>query len=76
MKRKLVKARMTREIMTGTPEVTLPEAHRLMTGHHIRRLPVVKDGRLVSIVTLADVHEAEPSDATSLSIWEIDFIPL
>ena len=74
MKRKLVKARMTREIMTSTSEVTLPEAHRLITGHHIRRLPVVKNGRLVGIVTRGDVRGAEPSGATSLSIWELNYL--
>jgi CBS domain-containing protein len=34
----------------------------------------MKAGRLVGIVTLGDVREAEPSDATSLSIWEINYL--
>jgi CBS domain-containing protein len=74
MKRELVKDWMTREVVTITPQVTLPEAHHLMTNHRIRRLPVVKEGRLVGIVTLGDVREAEPSNATTLSIWELNYL--
>lgn len=74
MKQELVKDWMTREVITITPNTTLPEAHRLMTDKKIRRLPVVENDRLVGIVTLGDVREAEPSDATSLSIWEINYL--
>ena len=74
MKQELVKNWMTQEVITITPETTLPEAHRLMTDHQIRRLPVLKNERLVGIVTLGDVREAEPSDATSLSIWEMNYL--
>lgn len=74
MKKELVKDWMTQKVITITPDTPLPDAHRLMTEHRIRRLPVVKDDRLVGIVTLGDVREAEPSDATSLSIWEINYL--
>ena len=65
---------MTPEVITITPEATLPDAHRLMTSYGIRRVPVVKDERIVGIVTLGDVREAEPSDATSLSVWEMNYL--
>jgi CBS domain-containing protein len=74
MKAELVKEWMTREVVTVSPETTLPEAHRLMTDKKIRRLPVVARGRLVGIVTRGDVRGAEPSGATSLSIWEINYL--
>ncbi|HRV96091.1 MAG TPA: CBS domain-containing protein [Anaerolineae bacterium] len=74
MKHEYVKDWMSRDVITITPDVTLPEAHQLMTENDIRRLPVVKDGRLVGIVTLGDVREAEPSGATSLSIWELNYV--
>ncbi|GIK39905.1 MAG: hypothetical protein BroJett011_37380 [Chloroflexota bacterium] len=74
MKKELVKDWMTREVITINPDMTLPEAHRLMTDHKIRRLPVIDSGRLVGIVTLGDVREAEPSSATSLSIWEVNYL--
>lgn len=74
MKRELVKDWMTRDVLTITPDTSLPEAHRLMTNNNIRRLPVVKNDRLVGIVTLGDAREAEPSGATSLSIWEMNYL--
>lgn len=74
MKQELVKDWMTPEVITIKPDTTLPEAHRLMTERKVRRLPVVKHGRLVGLVTRGDVREAEPSDATSLSIWELNYL--
>jgi CBS domain-containing protein len=74
MKQDLVRDWMTRNVITITPDTSLPEAHRLMKEHQIRRLPVVKGERLIGIVTLGDVREAEPSDATSLSIWELNYL--
>lgn len=74
MKLDLVKEWMTPEPVVIRPETTLPEAHRLMMEHSIRRLPVVDEGRLVGIVTLGDVRGAEPSGATSLSIWEVNYL--
>lgn len=38
-------------VVTITPDTTLPDAHRLMDEKRIRRLPVLKDGQLVGIVT-------------------------
>ena len=46
-----------------------------MKQRRIRRLPVVdRNGRLVGIVTRGDVREASPSNATSLSIYEIHYL--
>jgi CBS domain-containing protein len=74
MKQELVKNWMTRDVVTIDADAGLSEAHRLMMDRRIRRLPVVKAGRLIGIVTLGDVREAEPSDATSLSIWEVNYL--
>ncbi|MCB0211081.1 MAG: CBS domain-containing protein [Anaerolineae bacterium] len=74
MKHEYVKDWMTRDVLTINPDMALPEVHRLMTENNIRRLPVVNHDRLVGIVTLGDVREAEPSDATSLSIWELNYL--
>jgi acetoin utilization protein AcuB len=74
MRQELVKDWMTRNIVVITLDTALPEAHRLMTDQRIRRLPVVQDGLLVGIVTLGDVRGAEPSGATSLSIWELNYL--
>lgn len=75
MKRELVKEWMTRNVITITPDTKLAEAHQLMTKKQVRRLPVVNgNGRLVGIVTRGDVRGAEPSQATSLSIWELNYL--
>jgi CBS domain-containing protein len=74
MKRELVKNWMTRDVVTVTVDTPLPEAHRLMTDRKIRRLPVIAKGRLAGIITLGDVREAEPSGATSLNIWEMNYL--
>ncbi len=74
MRQELVKNWMNPNVITVSSDTALPEAHRLMTEHRIRRLPVLEDGRLVGIVTLGDVREAEPSNATSLSIWELNYL--
>ena len=75
LKRKeLVKDWMTRDVITVASDVSLTEAHHLMTDNKIRRLPVVKNDHLVGIVTRGDVREARPSDATSLTIWEINYL--
>ena len=56
MKKDLVRDWMTTDVITITPDMTLPEAHQLMTNEEIRRLPVVdKDGRLVGVVSLGDL---------------------
>lgn len=74
MKLEMVKVWMSPDPITITPDTTLPEAHRLMMEHSIRRLPVVQDGVLVGMVTLGDVRGAEPSGAVSLSIWEVNYL--
>jgi CBS domain-containing protein len=68
-----------REWMTGdviTAERTMPisEAHKIMQDNDIRRLPVVDGDKLVGIITIGDVREASPSDATTLSIWELNYL--
>lgn len=74
VRRHLVKDWMTPDPITIGPNTTLPEANRLMKECGIRRLPVVDNGRLVGIVTLGDVREASPSTATSLSIYELNYL--
>lgn len=74
MKQELVKDWMTRRVVTISSETSLPEAHRLMLVNKIRRLPVLKMGHLVGIVTRGDVRGAEASGATSLNMWELAYI--
>ena len=72
MKQELVGDWMTREVIAISPDTSLAEAHKLMQEKRIRRLPVMDHDRIVGIVTLGDVRGAEPSQASSLSIWEMN----
>jgi CBS domain-containing protein len=74
MKTALVKDWMTPNPICATLKMALPEAHGLMKQHNIRRLPVVDHDKLVGIVTLGDIRGAQPSEATSLSIFEINYL--
>jgi acetoin utilization protein AcuB len=71
---RLIKDIMTSPVKTVSPETTVPEAHHLMVDNGIRRLPVVIKDKLTGIVTLSDVLEARASDATSLNIWELNYL--
>ena len=70
----LVKEIMAREMKSVSPDTVLPEAHQVMTKNNIRRLPVVDGDKLMGIVTLSDIQQASPSDATSLSVWELNYL--
>jgi len=57
------------------PEASIGSAHEVMKNRKIRRLAVVDEhNRLIGIVTIGDIREAKPSDATTLSIWEINYL--
>lgn len=70
----LVKDWMTSPAVTISPTWTLRRAYELMIELGIRHLPVVEQQVLVGILTLSDVREAKPSDATTLSIWELNYL--
>lgn len=74
MKKISVRDWMTPNPITIDPKTTIPEAHKLMKQSRIRRLPVVENGKVVGILTLGDIREASPSDATSLSIFELNYL--
>ena len=74
MKHYLVSDWMTKDVVTAEPDTFMLDAHRRMREHKIRRLPVVKRGRLVGIMTRSDVRSAEPSAATTLNVWEMNYL--
>jgi len=55
---------MTSPAVTTVPPCSIGEAARVMVAHHINRLPVVENGRLVGLVTRADLVRlfARPDD--------------
>ncbi len=69
-----VKNKMTTNPFTVSPDHTIPDAHEIMANNSIRRLPVVKNGKLVGVVSNLDISQSSPSKATSLSINELTYI--
>lgn len=74
MKHLLVKDWMTKDVLTAKPGTRMLDAHKLMRENKIRRMPVCKKGKVIGIVTKSDVRQAEPSDATTLNVWEINYL--
>lgn len=74
MKNELVRDWMTSNVIFVQPDTPLSEADQLIVDNMIRRLPVVDNGKLVGICTYGDIREARPSPATSLSIWELNYL--
>lgn len=65
---------MTTTLVTTPPSTPVIEARALMTEKRIRHLLVVNDSRLVGIVTDRDIRLNLPSPATSLSVWELNYL--
>jgi len=69
-----IKDVMTRNPVTADSDTLVLDAQKLMKENNIRRLPVVDKGKLVGIVTKHDLLEASPSPATSLSVFELNYL--
>jgi acetoin utilization protein AcuB len=65
---------MSASPVSVAPETPVAEARDLMQRQRIRHLLVVDRERLVGIVTDRDIRLNLPSPATSLSIWEINYL--
>ncbi len=70
----LVRDWMTKDPQVVPPSTPVMEAMNMLRGEGYRRLPVVKDGKLLGIVTDRDLKEATPSKATSLSVYELNYL--
>jgi acetoin utilization protein AcuB len=66
-----VARRMSHPVITVQPDLQITKAHELMAHEKIGQVPVVKNGRLVGIVSKNDILKAYPSSVTSLAVWEI-----
>ena len=65
---------MTTMPITVNPTTPVSEARGLMQRKRIRHLPVMEGERLVGIVTDRDIRLTLPSPATSLSVWEVNYL--
>ena len=71
----LIRERMTHNPVTIRDDTSLHDALKIMRENKVRRLPVLdKKGKLVGIVSEKDLLYASPSPATSLSVWELNYL--
>ena len=70
----LVGERMSHPIISIAPDMPVHDALDMFKRERIRRAPVVKEGKLVGIVSDKDLLNASPSPASSLSIWEMNYL--
>ncbi len=65
---------MTYNVVTIPSDTLVNHANEIMRTHRFERLPVVDKGKLVGIVTKDRLLRAAPSSATSLSVWELNYL--
>lgn len=69
-----VKDFMTRKVVYISPDTTIAHAADIMRDQKLHRLPVIENDKLVGLVTEGTIAEASPSKATSLSIYEMNYL--
>ncbi|MBR7927761.1 CBS domain-containing protein [Aerococcaceae bacterium zg-ZUI334] len=69
-----VKNYMTTDLITIDSNASMIDASDLMKKHKIHRLPVVDGGKLMGLVTKSTLSKNSPSEATSLSRYELNYL--
>jgi acetoin utilization protein AcuB len=70
----LVGERMSRPVISVSPDAPINDVLAMFKKEHIRRAPVLKDGKLVGIISQGDLLNASPSSVTTLSVWEMNYL--
>ena len=70
----LVDERMSHKVISVPPEMSVPAALALFRKNQIRRAPVMKDGKMLGIVSETDLLNASPSSVSTLSVWEMNYL--
>ncbi len=71
----LVRDVMTRDVVTIPSTTSIYDAKKTMEKHKFRRLLVVdKKEKLVGIITEHGLEKVSPSKASSLTIWEMNYL--
>lgn len=71
----LVAERMSHPVLTITADTPVQDALARMKKEKVRRYPVLdKYNMLIGIVTDTDLLNASPSEATTLSVWEVNYL--
>jgi acetoin utilization protein AcuB len=67
---------MTRNPITIEADTPFLEARLILKEKRIRHLPVMDRGKLIGVITDRDVKEAAPSGATTLDVYELNYLLL
>jgi acetoin utilization protein AcuB len=70
----LVGERMSRPVISVSPDAPIHDVLAMFKKEHIRRAPVLKDGKMIGIISQGDLLNASPSPVTTLSIWEMNYL--
>jgi len=71
----LVKGWMTTDVVSVDEETSMMKASIIMKEKKIRSLPVVnKKGKVIGIVSDRDLKDAAPSKATTLDVYELNYL--
>jgi len=65
---------MSADPIAVSPDTTVFDARQTMVKERIRHLLVTEGERLLGIVTDRDIRLNLPSQATSLSVWEVNYL--
>ncbi len=69
-----VKDFMKTNVISVPSSTSIYDALKIMKENNIKRLPIVDNGKLVGIVSRRGLKEATPSKATTLSIYELNYL--
>ncbi len=70
----LVKNWMSKNVVTIEEDDSMQHAVSIMKANKVRMLPVVKQGRLIGILSDTDLKRASASDATTLDVHELLYL--
>lgn len=70
----IVGKRMSHPLLTISPDMPISEAISMMNTEKVRHLVVVEKNKLVGLVTKNVLESALPSKATTLSIYELNYL--
>lgn len=69
-----IRNKMTANPYTVEKDAPITDAIALMHDKEVRRLPVVDNGKAVGIITKGDIQSVSPTKATTLSIYEANYL--
>jgi len=69
-----VRNRMTKSPITITANAPIMDAVEVMREKNLKRMPVVDGEKVVGVLTQGDIQKVSPTKATSLSIFEINYL--